>query len=428
LAYGVVWGARWGIIVRVQVVFLGAGVGAAGLGLLCSAACGRVLHAVALAAAAIILGWFAALDGLASGWAAARLARAGHPLRLLDEMLTSPATTGATWLRVLAFLLGAGLGGGLAVLATIRLARRPVEGTVLSMPGLFRGRPGKTEHLWDDPVYWRECRSRGARRALRIGCLLILGLAVALTVAKRDPAKGGLWAQVVDLSPNYVNLLINAGMLMLCLRASVTIVDERRRGMLAPLALAGISPAHLFGSKLKGALRPALPLSAMILILWVGHTAVATGRFIDSRLWLDTFGVLAAVVAGYFLAVSLGLFASSCAPSLRVALLAGPALLVAWNAAPAVVPQVVQLAWPGISVDTLIRLSYLIGGEPGSHINILTKHVARFDPNYPASWVVSWVAVVALVGLAAWIAAIFRVSRERGQPVSRPARTPTEPA
>jgi hypothetical protein len=130
------------------------------------------------------------------------------------------------------------------------------------MPGLLRPRPGKTEHVWDDPVYWRECRSRGARRTLWIGGLLILGLAVVLTVMNRDPAAGSLWSQVVDHSPNYMNFLIQAGMLMLCLRASVTIVDERRRGMLAPLALAGISPARLGWSKLKGALRPAVPLTA----------------------------------------------------------------------------------------------------------------------------------------------------------------------
>ena len=113
LACGVAWGAPWGIIVDAQAIFLGAGVVAAGLGLLCSAVCHRLLHAVALTAAAIILGWFAVLDGLASGWTTTRFARIGHPLRLLDDLVTSSVSVEVAGLRVLAFLLGAGFAGGL---------------------------------------------------------------------------------------------------------------------------------------------------------------------------------------------------------------------------------------------------------------------------------------------------------------------------
>jgi hypothetical protein len=414
LVYGMAWGAPWVIILGAQVVFLGAGVGAAGLSLLSSSACGRVLHAVALAAAAIVLGWFAALDGLAGTRSVARLARTGHPLRLLDDLATSSVSAEVVRLRVLAFLLGAGIGGALAVLAAIALARRPIEGRVLAMPGLFRARPGKTEPVWDDPVYWRECRSRGARRTLRIGGLLLLGLAVVLSLTWLDLARGGLWTQLVEHSSHYENLLIKVGMLMLCLRASATIVDERRRGMLAPLALAGISPAHLVWSKLRAALRPAVLLTAIIVIAWVADAMAQTGRLIDSRLWLDSFGVLAAVGAGYFLAVSLGLLASSHAPSLRVALLVGPALLIAWNAAPQLVWQVIDSACPGISPDTRTWLGHLIGGEPP--INILWNHVLQAKYHHPASWAFGWIPVTTLAGVTALAAAIFRVSRELGRP------------
>jgi hypothetical protein len=430
LAYGLAWRTPWSIIFSVHIVLLGAAVGAAGLGLLLSAMCGRVLHAVALAAAAIIFGWFATLDALAGGWAAARLARAGHPLRLLDDLLVLAVPDEVARVRVLALLLGTGIGSGLALLAAIRLTRRPVEGTVLALPGLFRTRPGKTEQVWDDPVYWRECQSRGARRTVRISGLLLLGFAVVLFVGRRDPDAGGLWAQFADLSPNYMNMLIQVGTPMLCLRASVMIVEERRRGMLAPLALAGISPARLVGSKLKGALRPAVPLTAMILILWVWSAATATGRFvgfIDPRLWLDSFVVLAAVGAGYFLAISMGLLASSCAPSLRIALLAGPALLYAWVNAPLLVQQVLMLAWPGIPRD-LLRIFGLIGGEPAANLGSLLLHVARFKIDDPVSGIIAWVAVETLAGLAAYAATIFRVSREHGRLVRRPARIPHEPA
>ena len=68
------------------------------------------------------------------------------------------------------------------------------------MPGLFQYRPGKTEDIWDDPIYWRACRSRGARRTLRIGGRLILGLVVINSVMRRDPGVGGLWAQFADVS------------------------------------------------------------------------------------------------------------------------------------------------------------------------------------------------------------------------------------
>jgi hypothetical protein len=427
LACGVAWEVPWGIIVDVQAIFLGAGVVAAGLSLLCSAVCHRLLHAVALTAAAIVLGWFATLDGLASGWTTTRFARIGHPLRLFDDLFTFSVSVEVAEWRVLVFLHGAGLACSLALLATIRLARCSVQGRALGLPGLFRLRAGATEHVWDEPVYWREYRSRGARRTLRIGGLLLLGLAVALTVAMRDPAAGGLWAQVVGLTPNYMNMLIRVGTFLLCLRSSVTIADERRRGMLAPLALAGIGPARLVGSKLKGDLRPAVPLTAIVVVIWVADTGTMFHGFTDSRLWWDGLGVLAAVGAGYFLAVSLGLLASAYSASPRIALLAGPALLFAWHAAPPVVPQIVILFWPQTSVDTQIRLSHLIGGSAAEYVNLLTFHVARSKLINRASWVVPWVAVVTLVGLAAWTVAVFRVSREHGRKLTRPARIPPEP-
>jgi hypothetical protein len=390
-----------------------------------------VLHALALGAAAIRFGWFAPLDGLAGGWAAARPARAGHPFRLLDELLVSAAPDEIARVHVLAFLLGTALGGGLTLLAAIRLARRPVEGTVLSLPALFRARPGRTEQAWDDPVYWREYRSRGARRTLRLGGLLLSGLAVVLFVVRRDPAEGGLWAQFAGLSGAYLNLLTQAGMLMLCLRSSVMIVEERRRGMLAPLALAGISPSRLVGSKLKAAVRPAVPLTALIVIVSVCHITTAISGpigFTDPRLWLDGVAALAAAGAGYFLAISLGLLASSCAPSLRVALLAGPALLFAWINAPYPVQQVLLLVGPGSPRDMLSWLS-LLGSEPGVQVNTLrTKLLLRVGPEDVVSRFVSWVAVATLAGLAACIAAIFRVSREHGRPARRSARIPPGPA
>ncbi len=428
LAYGMAWGTPWGIILGAQALTLGAGVVAAGLSLICSAACGRVLHAVALAAAAIVLGWFAALDGLSSAWTPARLVRLGHPLRLLDDLVTSSVSVEVAGRHALAFLLGAGLGGGLAFLAAIRLARRPVGGKVLAMPGLFQTRPGKTGRVWDDPVYWRACRSRGARRTVRIGGLLILGLAVALTVARRNPAAGGLWAQFVDLSPGYQHVLIYAGMPLLCLRASVTIADERRRGTLEPLFLAGIGPAALVWSKLKGALRPAVPLTATVTILWLADVGTLIGGFTNPRLWWDGLAVLAAVGAGYFLAVSLGLLASACAPSPRAALIAGLALLVAWDTAPQVISRIVELVWPEMPLDTQIALAYLIGGTPDGHLNILRSHVGRFPPCYPASWAVSWILVATLAGLAALAIAILQASREHGRPVSRRDRPRPEPA
>ena len=160
---------------------------------------------------------------------------------------------------------------------------------------------------------------------------------------------GGLWAQLADVSGYNERLLTIAGMPLLCLRASVAIADERRRGMLAPLFLAGIGPAGLVWSKLKGALRPAVPLTAMAVIFWLADVGRLIGGFTEPRLWLASLAVLAAVAAGYFLAVSLGLLASAYAPSPRVALLAALGLLFAWNALPQVVPHVVQWAWPGIS-------------------------------------------------------------------------------
>ena len=70
-------------------------------------------------------------------------------------------------------------------------------------------------------------------------------------------------------------------------------------------------------------------------------------------------------------------------------------------------------------MDTQIRLWHLIGGNAQAFLAILAKHVVRYEPNYPASWVVSWVAMTMLAGLAAWTAAVFRVSREHGRPLTR---------
>jgi hypothetical protein len=426
LVHGIARGAPWSFIVSVQVVFLGSVMGAAGLSLLCSAVCDRLVHAVALAAAAIVLGWFAALDGLARVWTITRFARVGHPLRLLDDLTTSSVTVEVAGLRALAFLLGVGLGGGLACLAAIRLARYPVRYRDLAIPGLFRARLGQTEDIWDDPVYWRACRSRGARRTLRIGGGLILVLLVVNAVMRRDPGVGGLWAQLADVSGYNQRLLIIIGMPLLCLRASVAIADECRRGMLAPLFLAGIGPASLVWSKLKGALRPAVPLTAMVVIFWLADMGRVLGGFTEPRLWLASPAVLATVGAGYFLAVSLGLLASAYAPSPRVALLAALGLLFAWNALPQVVAHVVQWGWPGISRsgNTLFLLMYLIGVDTDSHINILTDNLMRVPYVYPASWAVSWIPITTLAGLAAWAVAVFRVSREQGRPARRSASIP----
>ena len=355
LAYGIAWGTPWGIIVGVQVVFLGAGVGAAGLSLLCSAACGRVLHAVALAAAAIVLGWFAALDGLAYAWTATRFARVGHPLRLLDDLVTSSVSVEVAGLRVLAFLLGAGLAGGLAFLAAIRLARCPVQGTALALPGLFRVRPGKTEHVWDDPVYWRECRSRGARRTLRIGGLLILGLAVVLTVTMRDPATGGLWAQVVDLSRE-LHAPADHGRDALALPAGER--GHRRRASARDAGAAGPGrhrPGRPRLVEAQGCPAPSRPADRDGRDLLGGRCGEDDRRLhrspalVGRPRWSSPPSGPATSWRSRWVS-----WPRPARPSPRVALLAGPALLFAWDAAPPVVPQVVQLAWPGIPIDTLI--------------------------------------------------------------------------
>ena len=72
----------------------------------------------------------------------------------------------------------------------------------------------------------------------------------------------------------------------------------------------------------------------------------------------------------------------------------------------------------------LLLLVHLIGGEPDGHINILTGHVTRYSPIYPAERGGHWVAVTTLASLAALIAAIFRLSRECGLPVRGSARIP----
>lgn len=90
----------------------------------------------------------------------------------------------------------------------------------------------------------------------------------------------------------------------------------------------------------------------------------------------------------------------------------------------ALIPQVVGLAWPAIPTE--IPLGFLIGGTPDLPINGLRVHVLRMPYAHPLSWVVSWVAVTTLAGLAAWAVAIFRVSREHGRPAGRSARTPHE--
>jgi hypothetical protein len=165
----------------------------------------------------------------------------------------------------------------------------------------------------------------------------------------------------------------------------------------------------------------------MIVILSVWNTATATSRplgFTDPRLWLDGVAALAAVGASCYLAISLGLLASSSGPSLRVALLAGPALLFAWVNAPYLIRQVLFLVTPGSARDMLSWLS-LIGGEPGGHINALrTKLLLRIGREDLESRFVCWVGVATLAGLAACAAAIFRVSREHARPVRRSARIP----
>ncbi|MDR3618554.1 MAG: ABC transporter permease subunit [Paludisphaera borealis] len=327
LAFASLGQARWEAVAGVQAVMVGSGLAVAGIGLVASSWTSRALHALALGAAVVLFPWFSALDWLAGRGIAPALCRMLHPVRHLEWLLASgklETTIQAAGRDGIYLVFAVIVATGCWFFAADRL-RRPGPEYAIQLKGVIR-RGSRT--VWDDPILWRECHEPGGRRILAVVGLAsaILMFASVATVLSREPQRV-LHAISQGINGLLVTLLLASGCAV-GLRAAVTLVDERARGTIEPLFLAGVEPMELVRSKLLAIFRPLTPALALAgFFAGIGYGELV-GYFAPAT-WLGTAGVLLIVLAYSLLIAGLALAFSSFARSTRTALLAGVGVLIA---------------------------------------------------------------------------------------------------
>ncbi|WP_165228212.1 DUF1559 family PulG-like putative transporter [Aquisphaera insulae] len=391
--------ASWPLIAAVHAVLIGSGLAMVGLGLLASAWTDRGLHGAALAAAAVLFPWFGGLDWLAGRGIAPALCRTLQPVRLLERALGAAGRgprvepgPSATFLATAFAVLAATMAG--AATGVRRLGER----APLRAGSRARRR---TRSVGDDPVRWREARDPGGRR-IALGVALIAAAALAGVVV-REWSPGAADGRLgLSGSANGVLLILTlAPAVAAGLRCSVTLVDERARGTLDLLLMAGLEGADLVRSKLAAILAPlamTVPLAAASAVFaFSAHPRGLLAR----RPWVGAAEAALVAAATTLATVGPSLLISATARSTRRALVLG-LLLLAWIAAG---PLVVLIAAPP--------------GLPAP----AAQAIASFDPIYQVSAVgahgtgflfpVSTPMLLAVLGVESCLAWAFLIAAGR---------------
>lgn len=311
---------RWEVIAGLHAVLIGTACAVAGLGVMASSRTEEGLHGVALAAASVLFPWFGALDWLASRGRSVWLCRALQPIRHLEGLLATrpPGRPLARAADGVAFLAFAALVSAGTLIVAAHGARRPVGG-IATLRGPRRVRR-HARPVWDDALRWRETYDPGGRRVVTLVFGAALIPLVALTASSWDSGATGVTRGLSKVVNGYLVTLVVASGVAVGLRASVTLVEERARGTLDLLRLAGIEPSEMIRSKLAAILAPALwtaPALAALAALGYGDLP---GRAFAPRAWVGAAGVVAVSLAFTFLVAAISLRISARARSTRVAL------------------------------------------------------------------------------------------------------------
>ncbi|QEH34956.1 ABC-2 family transporter protein [Aquisphaera giovannonii] len=414
--------ASWPLIAAVHAVLIGLGVATAGLGLMASAWTDRGLHGAALGAAAVLFPWFAGLDWLAGRGIAPSLCRALHPARLLEKTLAS-AGRGATiapWPPVLLLAFAASVFAAATAGAAMGV-RRLGERSPTRRAARSRGR---ARRVGDDPVRWREAREAGGRRVV-LGAALVAAAALALFAARdwepgAEDGRSGL-----SRSANGVLLTLTlAPAAAVGLRCSATLADERARGTLDLLLMAGRDGPGLVRSKLAAILAPmgvTVPLATAYALF--AFSAGPRG-LVATEPWLGA-GEAALVIAVTALAAAgPSLLASATARTTRRALALG-LLWLAWLAAG---PLVLLLAAPPRLAEPAAQA--IAASGPIYQVSAVGAHGTRFRFPVGSRMLLGVLAAEACLAWASLLAAgrmyarIPAPPRRRRRPAARDRQAP----
>ena len=328
------------LVAKVHLVMLMAPAAAAAIGVAVSSFTRRTMHAVALAAAAMLFGWFGTLDLLGRVAAVAAIAGALHPMRLLGRLLPAEPLPPLDTPSLPPFLVGSGLLITLGVAVGIGLVRRPpARERAWSGPWAARADRPALE-VWDHPVLWRECRLPGGRRLSRATWIVALSLVATFALVRGGWTWPGVVRSVADNTFGLMQIMVAVAATAVCLRASHTIADERARGMIEPLQLAGVGPGELAWSKHLGILLGTLAPLATVLALALVGLGLLRGRLGDASIWLGSLGLFGAGLLYLHMLAALCLYVSSRARSSQAAFVLGGIILLSTYFGAALLPAV----------------------------------------------------------------------------------------
>lgn len=336
----------WQTAAGVHVVVAGTACAIAGIGVLASSWTDRGLHGVAFAAAFVLFPWFGTLDQLAGWGIVPWLGRTLQPVRHMEGLLDNRSVDGpiAVVGRGVGYLIFAGIVAAAAVTLAARWTRHPAgRATILRW---LRPERRAARRVWDDPVRWRETFDPGGRRVVALVMVAVLASFAAMLAPLGSTGGTGIVRGFSAVSHGLLLTLVVACGVLVGLRASVTLVDERVRHTLDLLRVAGIEPGEMIGSKLRAILAPALwllPVIVGVSLLGRGDRASA----LSPRAWIESAGYVAVAFCFTFATASLTLWISARARSGRVAIGLAIVLLLAILVGTMTLAVTTSLALPG---------------------------------------------------------------------------------
>lgn len=364
-------GVSWEMVAGVHGVLIGTACAVAGVGVMASAWTDKGLQGVALAASSVLFLWFGTLDWLASRGLFPWLCPVIQPLRqlerLLGDALLKPRYAAAG--RGMGYLVFVGLVTIGTLMIAARGARRPVHRAAIFR--WVRRERRRVRPVWDDSLRWRETFEPGGRRIVALVALAALIPIIALTTHAWDPKATGITHGLSAAVNGYLLILMIAAGVVVGMRASMTLVDEKVRGTLDLLRLAGVEPAEMIRSKLAAILASALWLMPIIAAVAVLGFSERQGDALTPRAWFGAAGIVAVSLAFAVFVASISLLISVYARSTPVALVSEIILLLGILLGTMLFAMVASPFLPG-SVSIA-----LAAASPVYQVSIVGAHASR---------------------------------------------------
>jgi ABC-type transport system involved in multi-copper enzyme maturation permease subunit len=335
--------------------------------------------------AAVLVAWLAVGEAVAARWGA-EAAAAVSPARGIFAALEPAA--------------GGFLGGLLAVCTgvivvtnavAVPLARRWNTGGEPRRPAAVAAASSRgRREVWDNPVLWREIRTRAHGRAMvivRLAWLAIFAAAAAGLVAEaRAPRPDRLRVALAVVPPALASLLAVAAL------AVTSITSERDRGAFDLLLVSDLEPREIVWGKLLGVLGAAREIVVLPLVLCAGLVAAGLVS-LEHGLYL----VLGLALLVFFAAV-LGVYAGLSHPASRAAI--GVALgTVAFLFVGVATAMRIMVAFGGsFELQLAPFLAVIVGGAVGLYAALSAR-----NPSPAVAWASALLPALTFVAITGFL-------------------------